>query len=99
MSKKFLKIYRCALLALSGMIFVLSSIVIYKNYYDRLPGTILLETQKEQVLNYKLPVKGTVYLINEEESLETSSTAVSEFDFNSMITMMASKPQNYMIKT
>ncbi len=99
MSKKFLRIYRIALIMLTGLVLILSSVFVYKTYYDKLPGTIILETKKEQVLDYNLPVSGTVYLSGAEESLETSSVAISKFDFNSDITLIASKPQNYIIKT
>ena len=73
---------------------------VYKSYYDRLPGTIILETKKEQVLSYDLPVKGQIYLSEREEfSEDVLSESVSELNFNSPITMIASKPQNYIIKT
>lgn len=99
MSKKFLKIYRIALIMLTGMVLILSSVVMYKSYYDKLPGTIILETKKEQVLDYNLPISGTVYMSSGEESIETASVAISKLDFNSDITLIASKPQNYIIKT
>ncbi len=99
MNKKFLRIYRIALIMLTGLVFILSSVFIYKIYYDKLPGTIILETKKEQVLDYKLPVSGTVYITGEEKSIETSSVAISKFDFNSDVTLIASKPQNYVVKT
>lgn len=99
MNKKFLRVYRIALIMLTGLVLILSSVAMYKSYYDKLPGTIILETKKEQVLDYNLPVSGTVYLLGEEKSIETASVAISEFDFSSDITLIASKPQNYIIKT
>lgn len=99
MNKKFLRIYRIALIMLTGLIFILSSVFIYKLYYEKLPGTIILETKKEQVLDYKLPVSGTVYITGEEKSIETASVAISKLDFNSDVTLIASKPQNYVVKT
>lgn len=99
MKKNFLLIYRIALIVLTNLIVILSSVYVYKVYYDKLPGTIILETKKEQVLSYNLPIRGSVYLTGEDESIETSSEAISELDFNSDVTLVASRPQNYIIKT
>lgn len=100
MKKNIILIYRIILISLVNLICILSFIYVYKTYYDRLPGTIILETKKEQMLSYNLPVSGKVYLNEEkEETMATSSVAISELDFNADITLIASRPQNYVIKT
>lgn len=99
MKRNFLIIYRISLIVLTGLIVILSSVYIYKSYYDKLPGNIILETKKEQILSYNLPISGKIYLSQSEETLETVSKSISEVNFNSEITLKASKPQNYVIKT
>lgn len=100
MKEKSMFIYRIILLSLVNLILIIMCAFVYKSYYDRLPGTIILETKKEQVLSYDLPVKGQIYLSEREEfSEDVLSESVSELNFNSPITMIASKPQNYIIKT
>ena len=99
MKKNFLLMYRIVLISLVNFIVVLAFVYMYKNYYDKLPGTIILEAKKEQVLSYNLPVSGTLYLSAQEESVEASTKAISELDFGSDITLVASRPQNYIIKT
>ncbi len=99
MKKNFLLIYRIVLISLVNFIIIITAAYVYKTYYDKLPGTIILETKKEQVLSYNLPVSGTVYLMDGEEALEASAKAISELDFSSDITLVASRPQSYIIKT
>lgn len=99
MKKNILLIYRTILVSLAFITMISTLVYVYKSYYDKLPGTIILETKKEQRINYNLPVSGQVYLTEEEETKETSSMAISELNFNSEITLIASKPQNYRIKT
>ena len=97
--KSILRIYRIILGLLIGFILILASGLVYKTYYDKLPGNIILEAKKEQVLSYHIPVSGTVYLNNNEKTLETAAVAISELNFNSDITLVASKPQSYRIRT
>ena len=99
MKKNIMLIYRIVLISLVNLIVILTSVYVYKTYYDKLPGTIILETKKEQVLSYNLPVSGTVYLTKDEETLEVTSEAISRLDFSSDITLVASRPQNYVVKT
>lgn len=53
MKKNILLIYRIVLISLVNFIIILTAAYVYKTYYDKLPGTIILETRKEQVLSYK----------------------------------------------
>ncbi len=99
MKKNILLIYRIVLISLVNFIIILTAAYVYKTYYDKLPGTIILETRKEQVLSYNLPISGKLYLRDDEETLEATAEAVSELDFAADITMVASRPQNYIIKT
>lgn len=100
MKTKALKIYRIVLISLVNLIIILSFFYVYKSYYDRLPGSIILEIKKEQVLSYNVPVSGTIYLSsNTDEALEVSSIAVTEVDFSEEVILFASRPQNYIIKT
>ncbi len=106
MKTKSLFIYRAILISLVNLIVILGFVCIYKAYYDKMPGTIVLETGKEQVLSYHLPVKGTIYLSEEMEETEYGreteavlSSAVTEVDFQTDITFVSSKPQEYVIKT
>lgn len=99
MKKNILLIYRIVLISLVNFIIFLTAAYVYKTYYDKLPGTIILETRKEQVLSYNLPISGKLYLMDDEETLETSAEAISELDFAADITLVASRPQNYIIKT
>ena len=100
MTPKSLFIYRIVLISLVNLILILGCILIYKSYYDKLPGTIILETKKEQVLSYDLPIKGEIYLSDANKNVLNASTeAVSKVDFASEITMVASRPQNYIVKT
>lgn len=100
MKTRALKIYRIVLISLVNLILILGFIILYKAYYDRLPGSIILEIKKEQVLSYNLPVSGTIYLSdNAQETVETASVAVTKVDFSEEVTLVASHPQNYVIKT
>ena len=99
MKKKYLNIYRISFIIFTSLIVILSSVLIYRAYYDKIPGSIILETKKEQVLSYNLPISGTVYVQNKEETKETTSKAISELDFYGDVTLVASTPQNYIIKT
>lgn len=100
MKTKALLIYRIVLISLVNLIVILGFAYVYKTYYDKLPRTIILETQKEQVLSYNLPVSGTIYVSGEdEENLEAAMGAVTKVDFSSDVTLVASKPQNYTVKT
>ena len=100
MKTKALKIYRIVLISLVNLIVILGFVFVYKSYYEKLPGSIILEIKKEQVLSYNLPVSGTIYLSGDtEEALEVSSIAVSEVDFSEEVTLFASHPQNYIVKT
>ena len=92
MKRKYLNIYRISLIIFTSLVVILSSVLIYRAYYEKIPGSIILETKKEQVLSYKLPISGTVYT-------ETTSKAISELDFYSDVTLVASTPQNYTIET
>lgn len=100
MKTKSLLLYRVILISLVNIILILGCIFVYKSYYDKLPGTIILETKKEQVLSYDLPIKGEIYMSDANSStVSVSAKAVSTVDFNSDITMVASRPQNYVVKT
>lgn len=99
MKRKFLFIYRISLIIFTSLIIILSSVFLYKSYYDKLPGNIILEAKKEQILSYNLPISGEIFLSSTEETMETTSKAISEVKFSSDITLVASKPQNYIIKT
>ena len=100
MKTRALQIYRIVLISLVNLILILGFIILYKAYYDRLPGSIILEIKKEQVLSYNLPVSGTIYLSdNAQETVETASVAVTKVDFSEEVTLVASHPQNYVIKT
>jgi len=99
MKRKYLKFYRISLIIFTCLIIMLSSVYIYKSYYEKLPGSIILETKKEQILSYNLPISGKIYVSKAEETVEATSKAISELDFNSEVTLFASKPQSYIIKT
>lgn len=99
MKRKYLKFYRFSLIIFTCLTVILSSVYIFKTYYEKLPGSIILETKKEQILSYNLPISGEVYVSKSEETLETTAHAISELDFNREVTLIASKPQNYVIKT
>ena len=99
MKTRALKIYRIILISLVNLILILGFIILYKSYYNRLPGSIILEIKKEQVLSYNLPVSGTIYISTQEETMEVTSVAVTEVDFSEEVTLVASHPQNYVIKT
>ena len=99
MKKNFLFFYRIGLIVITGIIVIISSVFLFQSYYDKLPGNIILEAKKEQILSYNLPISGEIFLSSKEETIETTSKAISEVNFNSDITLIASKPQNYIIKT
>ena len=99
MKKNFLFFYRIGLIVITGIIVIISSVFLFQSYYDKLPGNIILEAKKEQILSYNLPISGEIFLSTKEETIETTSKAISEVNFNSDITLIASKPQNYIIKT
>ena len=92
MKKRYLNIYKISLIIFTSLVVILSSVLIYRAYYEKLPGSIILETKKEQILSYNLPISGEVYV-------ETTSKAISELDFYNDVTLVASTPQNYFIKT
>ena len=99
MKKNFLSFYRIGLIIITGIIVIISSVFLFQSYYDKLPGNIILEAKKEQILSYNLPISGEIFLSSKEETIETSSKAISEVNFNSDITLIASKPKKYIIKT
>lgn len=100
MKTKALLIYRIVLISLVNLILILGFAYVYKTYYDKIPQTIVIETKKEQVLSYDLPVSGTIYLSNDEEdSVNATSQAIMEVDFNNDVTFIASRPENYVLKT
>lgn len=92
MKTKFIRIYRIVLSSLVFLTVVLGFAYVYKSFYDKIPQTIVLETKKEQTLSYDMPVSGTI-------SLEASSKAISEVSFRDDVTLYASKPKSYVIKT
>ena len=69
MKTRALKIYRIVLISLVNLILILGFIILYKAYYDRLPGSIILEIKKEQVLSYNLPVSGTIYFSDNAQEI------------------------------
>lgn len=99
MKKNFLFFYRIGLIVITGIIMIISSVFLLQSYYDKLPGNIILEAKKEQILSYNLPISGEIFLSSKEETIETASKAISEVNFRSDITLVASKPQKYIIKT
>ena len=99
MKKKFLFFYRIGLIVITGIVMIISSVFLLQSYYDKLPGNIILEAKKEQILSYNLPISGEIFLSSKEETLATASKAISEVNFRSDITLVASKPQKYIIKT
>ena len=52
------------------------------------------------VLSYDLPIKGIVYMAGQDEnSTEAITKTVAKVDFKNEVTLVASRPQNYVIKT
>lgn len=92
--------YRMVLISLVNLTIILGMFYVYKMYYDKFPETIVLETKKEQVLSYDLPVSASIYVKKDEtDSISVSSEAITEVDFARSITFVASKPQRYVLKT
>ncbi len=100
MKTKSMKIYRIVLCSLIFLTIILGFTYIYKSYYDRLPKSIILQAKKEQTISYDLPISGTIYHQDDKSSDEEESLAViSEVHLGQEITMVASKPENYILKT
>lgn len=100
MKTKSLFIYRIVLIILLNLCLVFGAIFLYKFYYDKLPGTIVLQTEEEVVLSYDLPIKGIVYMAGQDEnSTEAITKTVAKVDFKNEVTLVASRPKNYVIKT
>lgn len=100
MKTKIWKLYKAALISFFCIVLTVGFVFLYKNYYDRLPGSIIMEIKKEQILSYNLPVSGMVYAVEDSrESIDTQSEAVTKLDFGEELTLFASHPQNYIVKT
>ena len=73
MTKQQERIYRVFLYTILAAATVAITILVYLTYWDKIPSTIKLRAGVEQELDFKVPVSGRIYRVNEADVTPVSS--------------------------
>lgn len=102
MSARGNRIYRRFLAAVMGAAVTAILGLGYKEFYEKVPGTIRLKAGVEQQLDLKVPARGTIMKASRTEAVAVSEQSESnipadaiQIDLSSVVTMKAEEVQQY----